>query len=72
MTRGIMGPAGMSEEAQAYWSGIFEKVCATEAWIKDYVEPGGLTAAFMNYIDYTAYYEKNEKSLIEKVAVLDD
>ena len=70
MSRGIMGPAGMSEEAQKYWSDIFEKVCATDTWIKDYVEANGLTATFMNCEDYTAYYEENEKNLIEKATIL--
>ena len=72
MSRGIMGPAGMSEEAQKYWSDIFEKVCASDAWVKGYVEANGLTPAFMNYKDYTTYYEQNEQNLIEKVAVLGD
>ena len=72
MSRGIMGPAGMSEEAQKYWSDIFEKVTQDEAWVKGYVEANGLTPAFMNYKDYTTYYEQNEKNLIEKVAVLGD
>lgn len=72
MSRGIMGPAGMSEEAQKYWSGIFEKACATDAWVKGYVEANGLTPAFMNCTDYTSYYEQNEKSLLEKIAVLGD
>ena len=70
MSRGIMGPAGMSEEAQKYWSDIFEKVCATDAWTKDYVEANGLTPTFMNYEEYTTYYEENEKNLVEKIAVL--
>ena len=72
MARGIMGPAGMSEAAQKYWSDIFEKVTQDEAWVKGYVEANGLTPAFMNYKDYTTYYEENEKNLIEKVAVLGD
>lgn len=70
MSRGIMGPAGMSEEAQKYWSGIFEKVCASETWINDYVNANGLTQSFMNCDDYTAYYEENEKNLIEKATIL--
>lgn len=70
MSRGIMGPAGMSEEATKYWSDIFEKVCASDAWVKDYVEAKGLTATFMGYEEYKEYYETNEKALIEKATAL--
>lgn len=70
MSRGILGPAGMSEEAQKYWSEVFEKVCTTDAWVKDYVEAKGLTATFMGYEEYTKYYETNEASLIEKAKAL--
>ena len=70
MSRGIMGPAGMSEEATKFWSDVFEKVCATDAWAKDYVESKGLTATFMGYEEYKAYYEANEKALVEKAAAL--
>lgn len=72
MSRGIMGPAGMSQEAQKYWSDTFEKVCQNEAWVKGYVEANGLTPAFMNSTEYTSYYEQNEKNLLEKIAVLGD
>lgn len=70
MSRGIMGPAGMSEEATKFWSDVFEKVCATDAWVKDYVEAKGLTATFMGYEEYKAYYEANEATLVEKAAAL--
>lgn len=66
MSRGILGPEGMSEEARKYWSDVFEKVCQNDKWVKDYVEANGLTPTFMNYADYKVYYEENEKTLIEK------
>ena len=72
MSRGIMGPAGMSEEATKYWSDIFEKVCAEDAWVKDYVEAKGLTAVFMGYEEYKEYYLANEAALVEKAAALGD
>lgn len=72
MSRGIMGPAGMSKEAQKYWSDIFEKVCSSDAWVQGYVEANGLTPAFMNCDEYTTYYEQNEANLVKKVAVLDE
>ena len=72
MSRGIMGPAGMSEEATKYWSDIFEKVCQNEAWVKGYVEANGLTPAFMNCEEYKTYYVENENNLVEKIAVLGD
>lgn len=70
MSRGIMGPAGMSEEATKFWSDVFEKVCATDAWAVDYIESKGLTATFMGCEEYKAYYEANEKALVEKAAAL--
>lgn len=70
MSRGIMGPAGMSEEAQKYWSGIFETVCANDDWVVGYVEANGLTPSFMGCEEYTAYYEQNEQTLIEKATIL--
>lgn len=70
MSRGILGPEGMSPEAQKYWSDVFEKVCKTDAWVKDYVEANGLTPTFMNCEDYTKYYTENEKKLIEKATAI--
>ncbi len=70
MSRGILGPEGMSEEAQKYWSDVFEKVCADDKWVKDYVEANGLTPTYMNCEDYKVYYEENEKNLIEKAKAL--
>lgn len=70
MSRGILGPEGMSEEAQRYWSDVFKKVCENDKWVKDYVEANGLTPTFMDCDEYKAYYEENEKTLIEKAKAL--
>lgn len=70
MSRGILGPEGMSEEAQRYWSDVFEKVCQDEKWVKGYVEANGLTPSYMNCDDYKVYYEENEKNLIEKARAI--
>lgn len=70
MSRGILGPEGMSEEAQRYWSEVFKKVCENDKWVKDYVEANGLTPTFMDCDEYKTYYEENEKTLIEKAKAL--
>lgn len=70
MSRGILGPEGMSAEAQKYWSDVFKKVCENDKWVKDYVEQNGLTPTYMDCTEYTTYYEENEKSLIEKAKAL--
>lgn len=70
MSRGILGPEGMSEEAQRYWSDVFKKVCENDKWVKGYVEANGLTPTFMDCDEYKAYYEENEKTLIEKAKAL--
>lgn len=70
MSRGILGPEGMSAEAQKYWSDVFKKVCENDKWVKDYVEANGLTPTFMDCEAYTKYYEENEKALIEKAKAL--
>jgi len=71
MTRGILGPAGMSREAQLFWSNVFKEVCESEEW-KAYLESGGLTASYMDCDSYAQYYEENEKNLIEKAKALGD
>lgn len=70
MSRGILGPEGMSEEAQRYWSDVFKKVCENDKWVKGYVEANGLTPTFMDCDEYKTYYEENEKTLIEKAKAL--
>lgn len=70
MSRGILGPEGMSREAQEYWSNVFKQVCENDKWVKDYVEANGLTPSYMNCDDYKTYYEENEKNLIEKAKAL--
>lgn len=70
MSRGILGPEGMSREAQEYWSNVFKAVCENDKWVKDYVEANGLTPTFMDCDEYKTYYEENEKNLIEKAKAL--
>jgi putative tricarboxylic transport membrane protein len=71
MTRGIMGHADMSREAQLFWSNVFKEVCESDEW-KAYLESGGLTASYMDCDAYTKYYEENEKNLIENAKALGD
>jgi putative tricarboxylic transport membrane protein len=71
MSRGILGPAGMSREAQLFWSDVFKTVCESDEW-KAYLETGNLTDSYMDCDSYATYYEKNEKALIEKAKALGD
>jgi putative tricarboxylic transport membrane protein len=52
--RGLIGPPDMSEEALAYYAGLFEKLVATPEWAA-YVEESGLTTAFAD----GAAFERN-------------
>ncbi|MGP4017722.1 Bug family tripartite tricarboxylate transporter substrate binding protein [Saccharopolyspora sp. 5N708] len=52
--RGLIGPPDMSEEARAYYTGLFEKLVATPEWAA-YVEKNGLTTAFAD----GAAFERN-------------
>ena len=72
MTRGVLGNANMSREAQLFWSDVFEKVCATDDWQKGYCAANGVTPMYMNCDDYSAFYVENEKSLLEKLSKLPD
>jgi len=71
MSRGILGPAGMSREAQQFWSDVFKVVCESDKW-KEYLNTGGLTDSYMDCDTYAEYYEKNETMLIEKAKALGD
>lgn len=64
MVRGVIGPAGMSKEAQKYWSDVCEKVASTDAWKKNYLEANLLEDNFLNSTDFEIYYKEHEEFLI--------
>lgn len=47
--RGIVAPGSMSEEAAAFWSGIFQQVSESEQWKTEYLDKNMLISNFMDY-----------------------
>ena len=65
MIRGIVGPGGMSREAQVYWSDILKKVTETEDWQKNYINKNFLGSTYMSCDEFTTFLEGHEASLVE-------
>jgi putative tricarboxylic transport membrane protein len=63
-SRGMLAGAGMSREAQLWWSDVFAKVCASEKW-QNYCDQNGIVNRYMNCDDYRTFYLENEKMLLE-------
>ena len=63
-SRGMLAGAGMSREAQLWWSDAFAKVCASEKW-QNYCNQNGIENRYMNCDDYRTFYLENEKMLLE-------
>ncbi|MBR5097619.1 MAG: tripartite tricarboxylate transporter substrate binding protein, partial [Spirochaetales bacterium] len=63
-SRGMLAGAGMSREAQLWWSDTFAKVCASEKW-QNYCDQNGIENRYMNCDDYRTFYLENEKMLLE-------
>ena len=63
-SRGMLAGAGMSREAQLWWSDTFAKVCASEKW-QNYCDQNGIENRYMNCDDYRKFYLENEKMLLE-------
>jgi len=65
MSRSIVGPAGMSREAQLFWSDVFKKVSETDEWKTGYIQKNVLEGQYMNADDFAAFYVKSEKMLLD-------
>ena len=65
MIRGIVGPGGMSREAQLYWSDILKKVCETEDWQNNYINKNFLGSTYMPCDEFATFLEGHEASLVE-------
>ena len=65
MSRSVIGPAGMSREAQLFWSDVLGKVAATEEWKTGYIEKNVLEGLYMNADDFAVYYDESEKLLLD-------
>jgi putative tricarboxylic transport membrane protein len=62
--RGIVGPAAMSPEAQAFWSAAFKKVTETGVWKNDYIAKFKLIPEYMTYQQSAEYMAKFEKEYL--------
>jgi len=73
MSRSVIGPAGMSREAQLFWSDVLAKVAETDEWKTGYIKRNLLEDKYMNADDFAAYYLKLEKQLLDfakKIGIL--
>lgn len=68
MSRGIIGPEGMSKEVQKFWSDVCEKVFATPEWQNDYLEKNVLGKDFLPYKDFEKFIVGHEQSLKDFIA----
>lgn len=62
--RGIVGPAGMSEEAAIFWSGIFQQVSQSEQWKTEYLDKYKLINNFMDYATVKEYMTKYQEDYL--------
>ena len=62
--RGIVGPAAMTPEAQAFWSAALKKVTETDTWKNDYIAKFKLIPVYMTYQETTDYMAKFEKEYL--------
>jgi len=65
MSRSVIGPAGMSREAQLFWSDVLGKVSQTDEWKTGYIKRNLLEDKYLNADEFTAYYAKLEKQLLD-------
>ena len=62
--RGIVGPAAMTAEAQAFWSAALKKVTETDTWKNDYIAKFKLIPEYMTFQQSTEYMAKFEKDFL--------
>ena len=62
--RGIVGPAAMTAEAQAFWSAALKKVVETGTWKNDYIGKFMLLPEYLTYQQSTEYMTKFEKEYL--------
>jgi len=67
--RGVVGPANMSPEAAAYWSGILKQVSESDAWKTEYLDKNMLISNYMDLNDakdFMAQYQADYLKTIGK------
>ena len=61
MQRSVVGAPGMSDDAEAYYTKLFEKVYASAGW-QEYKSKKSLMGELMNGNELSAYWEKQRKN----------
>ena len=64
MARGVMGPAGMSKEAQEYWANVLKQVCEKPEWKENYLDRSMLGNDFYGAADFEKFYADHENFLV--------
>ena len=67
--RAVVGPPGMSDDAAAYYRGLFTQIYETQAW-QDYLESESLSPLWMNaeeQRDYWSMQVANHEDLLKKL-----
>ncbi len=67
LSRYVMGPAGMSSAAVAFWSEILHQVANSKEWMNSYLIPNRLIGAFLGSGETRAYIESFELPWVEDI-----
>jgi putative tricarboxylic transport membrane protein len=64
--RGVVGPAAMSSEAQAYWSEALKKITETSAWKTNYLDKFKLVSESQAFQKATSYMNKYQDDFLSE------
>jgi putative tricarboxylic transport membrane protein len=62
--RGVVGPAAMSPEAQAYWSDLLKKVSESGGWKANYLDKFRLLGEYKTFEEATAFMTKYQEDYL--------
>jgi len=57
LSRYVMGPAGMSDQAVDYWNGVLQQVANSKEWMSSYLVQNRLVGAYLGTDEARAYIE---------------
>ncbi len=61
MQRSVIAPAGIDQDVQAFYVGVFDKVYKSKAW-QDYLNKKGLIPGWLTGKALTAYFVKEREA----------
>lgn len=64
MYRGVLGAAGMSREAQLYWSNVLKSVSSNPSWQANYIEKNVLGSTFLDCDAFASFIAEQEKTVL--------